>query len=94
MTPGMKAIKPIADDLDETEVLYECPVCGCGFHVLGTLAQFCFRCGQQIDWEGVMLEVPEEKAELHRSQRTRIVSDVLSWINKQNKEGVDNGGSV
>ena len=51
----MKALKPIPYELNpwsEQQVLYRCPSCFCDMRILGREQNYCYKCGQKLDWSG------------------------------------------
>lgn len=42
------------------EVFYKCPKCGCDLRLLGNRQNYCFDCGQKLDWESTIKEVSQE----------------------------------
>lgn len=43
-----------------TEVLYKCPKCGCNMALLGSIQNFCYNCGQELDWEFCIRHVTDK----------------------------------
>lgn len=43
-----------------TEVFYKCPTCGCDMRLLGSRQNYCYDCGQKLDWEFCIRYVTEE----------------------------------
>lgn len=51
----MRALKPIPYELNpwsEQQVLYRCPSCFCDMRILGREQNYCYKCGQKLDWSG------------------------------------------
>ncbi len=47
------AKKPIVNSYNETEADWKCPVCGLNVVEEPPCCNFCERCGQRLDWNGV-----------------------------------------
>jgi hypothetical protein len=60
----MKDKVPIPYQLSQwgsgTEVFYKCPKCGCDMRLLGRRQNYCYECGQKLDWKFCIQYVTEE----------------------------------
>ena len=60
----MKAKIPIPYQLSQwdskTEVFYKCPQCGCDMRLLGNRQNYCYDCGQKLDWKFCIRYVTED----------------------------------
>ena len=55
----------LSQDGKRTEVLYICPVCRVDLRLLGNKQNYCFRCGQRLDWEFCLKEVTESISNIY-----------------------------
>lgn len=56
-------MKPIAERIEpfsKRKILYRCFKCGVSFSILGERAKYCYNCGINIDWDGIVLSFNDE----------------------------------
>lgn len=88
-----EAKRPIANAIGEwssNTAIYQCPTCGQSFRFHGKQCNYCFGCGQKLDWAGVITEVSFAQVKTYHENNGKRAQEVLDWINTQNKGSADN----
>ena len=56
-------MKPIATEISSwhpyKKVIYKCANCEQDFRIFGFMEKYCHNCGTKVDWDDVIIELPE-----------------------------------
>lgn len=76
-------MKPTATEITSwqsyREIIYKCSNCGQDFRMFGNKEHFCHTCGTEVDWENVIIQLPEpfDKNDYDGEK------DLIAYINKK-----------
>lgn len=58
------------------EVIYKCSKCGQSFRMLGDKERFCHTCGTEVDWNGVIKNLPKPFNKDDYDGEQKLIADI------------------